>query len=225
MEHTSIVSVTDGDLVPPGPRALSGCSRELVSPEALAFNIRSGCVYDAQPSETFGLLVTRSDPRTRRGTKHGRSQVRASIHAHWPLFAPSMQLLTGHDAPCHARRCHGVGRCADHMAHVPPVSGWPAFAAAYRAELEAWPFHLRLAVARQMAAWLRCVPTVTNLCFDSRVPAGSTADCWAQRHIFRDWVRSLLPLALPLGADHLGAAPGVTDEEGVVRGGASGSDA
>src|SRR5258708_31529244 len=120
MEHTSIVSVTDGDLVPPGPRALSGCSRELVSPEALAFNIRSGCVYDAQPSETFGLLVTRSDPRTRRGTKHGRSQVRASIHAHWPLFAPSMQLLTGHDAPCHARRCHGVGRCADHMAHVPP---------------------------------------------------------------------------------------------------------
>jgi hypothetical protein len=115
-----------------------------------------------------------------------------------------MQVLTGHDAACHARRCQGVGRCADHAAHsVPPVSAWPAFAAAYRAELEEWPFLTRLAVARQVAAWLRAVPTVTILCGADRVPAGSTKDCWAQRHIFRDWVRRLLPLALPLGAETL----------------------
>ena len=125
-----------------------------------------------------------------------------SIHAHWPLFAPSVQLLTGHETACRARHCRGVGRHAGHAAiHL----GWPDFAAAYRAELEEWPFHTRLAVARQVVTWLRTAPTVTILSFEDRPREGSTADCWAQRHVFRDWLRSLLPLAIPLGATRLSA--------------------
>jgi hypothetical protein len=108
-----------------------------------------------------------------------------------------VQLLTGHETACRTRRCRGIGRCGG---HAPLHLGWPAFAAAYRAELEAWPFHTRLHSALQIAAWLRTAPTVTILSFETRPPADSTATCWAQRHVFRDWLRTLLPLALPLGA-------------------------
>jgi hypothetical protein len=79
------------------------------------------------------------------------------------------------------------------------VHGWPAFATAYRAELEAQPFSTRLAIARQLVAWLRHYKTVTILSFEQRIPQGSAPDCWAQRHIFRDWLCTLLPLAQPLG--------------------------
>jgi hypothetical protein len=164
--------------------------------EPLARRLRTGCVFDEQPPGTFGLLVTRSDPRTRRGTTHGHRQVRAPVHAHWPRFAPSVLLLTGHEVACHARHCRGVGHEVQPAAEQ--VKGWPAFAAAYRAELEAWPFHTRLAVVRQIAARLRTVDTVTILSFELRTPEGSTPDYWAQRHVFCDWLRSLLPLAMPL---------------------------
>src|SRR5579871_2964332 len=173
MEHLSTVAASD-------------LAYAWLAPERLADHIRSGCVYDEQAPDTFGLLVTRADPRTRRGTKHGRRQVRAPIHAHWPLFAPSVALLTGHETTCRARHCHGVGRCAEHASSRPPVSGWPAFAAAYRAELEEWPFHTRLAAARHLAAWLRTYPTVTILCFEDRISPTSTQEGWAQRHIFRE---------------------------------------
>lgn len=167
--------------------------------EPLAARIRAGSVYHEQPAETFGLLVTRSDLRTRRGTKHGRRQVRALIHAHWPLFAPSAPLLTDHDVASHIRSWHGMGHSAEHAVNAPLVSNWPDFAAAYRAELEDWHSHSRLAVARQIAAWLRRYETVTILSFEVRTPAHSTPDCWAQRHIFRDWLCEILPLAAPLG--------------------------
>lgn len=154
---------------------------ERLAPQELAPKIRTGCVYEVQPPKTWSILVTRSDPRTRHGTLHGRHQVRAQIQMHWPLFAPSMDLLKGRSA-----------------GQTPLPAGWPAFAAAYRAELEAWPFLTRFAVARQVAGWLRTSPTVTILSFERRMPAGSTADCWSQRDIFRDWLVSLLPLARPL---------------------------
>jgi hypothetical protein len=187
MEHTALVSIVAND----PERSRVAC--EQVAPAALAARLRTGCVYEAQPPDTVGLLVTRADPRTRRGGRH----FSAAIHTHWPLFAPSVQLLTGHETVCRTRRCRGVGRCDGHaLLHL----GWPAFAAAYRAELEAWPSHTRLAVARQVASWLRTAPTVTILSFESGPPAGSTSKCWAQRHVFREWLRSLLPLALPLGA-------------------------
>ena len=109
---------------------------------AQAERIFTGCVYDAEPPATFGLLVTRGDPRTNR---HHHRQL-APIHAHWPLYAPSVQLLTGHETTCRTRNCRGVGRHAGHAAiHL----GWPDFAAGYRAELEEWPSLTRLAVARQ----------------------------------------------------------------------------
>jgi hypothetical protein len=174
---------------------MDSCHPEQLAPAALAARLRTGCVYEAQPPDTIGLLVTRADPRTRRGGQ----RISAAIHVHWPLFAPSVQLLTGHETACRTRRCRGLGRCEGHaLLHL----GWPAFAAAYRAELEAWPLHTRLAIARQVAAWLRSAPTVTILSFERRPPTESTAECWAQRDVFRDWLRSLLPLAVPLGGEH-----------------------
>ena len=163
---------------------------------ALAERILTGCVYDAELPETFGLLVTRGDPRTNR--RYHRTL--APIHAHWPLYAPSMQLLTGHDTACRVRRCRGVGR---HAGHATIHLGWPDFAAAYRAELEVWPFLTRLAVARQLVTWLCTSPTITILSFEDHPREGSTAECWAQRHVFRDWLRCLLPLAIPMGAAQL----------------------
>jgi hypothetical protein len=206
MEHVPIVSATSYDL------ELSRTSWERLSAAALMCRIRAGCVYDAHPSDTFGLLVTRAVPRTQRGRQRGLTP----IHAHWPLFAPSVQLLTGHETACRSRRCHGDGRCEG---HTPFHLGWPAFAAAYRAELETWPILTRLAVARQVVAWLRTAPTVTVLSFERRTPQGSPPDCWAQRHIFRDWLRSLLPLAIPLGAAQVRTAV-----DGMLRGGAPRQD-
>jgi len=159
----------------------TGATHASLARPLLARRIHTGCVFEAQLPGTFGLLVTRADPRTRRGTLHGRRQVRAMVHAHWPLFAPSMRLL--------------AGRSADGVALLP---GWPSFAAAYRAELEAWPYHTRLAVARQIVAWLRTFETVTILSCERRIPSGSTPACWAQRHVFHDWLCRLLPLALPM---------------------------
>jgi hypothetical protein len=81
-----------------------------------------------------------------------------------------------------------------------PVRGWLAFAAAYRAELDALPFLARFAMARQVVAWLRDYDTITILSGEQRVPQGSAPDYWAQRHIFREWLCTLVPLAQPLGA-------------------------
>jgi hypothetical protein len=174
-------------------------AREHSDVEALATRVQTGCVYDAQPPGAFGLLVTRADPRSRRRQQYAL----APIHAHWPRFAPSMRLLTGHDVACPARRCHGSGRLAGHgSVHL----GWPAFAASYRAELEAWPLLTRLAVARQLVGWLRAFDAVTILSFERRTPEDSAPECWAQRHVFHDWLCGLLPLARPLGASP-GRAP------------------
>lgn len=180
-------------------RSARSCGRSQLSPVPDAFGmlaarIRTGSVYEEQPSDTFGLLVTRCDPRTRRSTAHGRHQVRTPIHAHWPLFAPSVRLLTGHETACLARRCHGTG---SHQAHAVIHLGWYALATAYQAELADWPTHTRLAVARQVMLWLHEHETVTILSFERRMPADGTPGWWAQRHVFREWLCSLLPLAMP----------------------------
>jgi hypothetical protein len=174
----------------------------LLTRAQLAERIRTGCVYDWQPPNTFGLLVTRDDPRTRWRAR----PVLAPVHAQWALFAPSIWLLTGHATACRARRCRGLGRCRGHMALTP---GWTALAAAYRAELEGRPLADRFGVLRQVLAWLHDYPSVTILSFERAMPKGDALLAWeqrgefvpwAQRHIFREWLVSLLPLA--------GSAPG-----------------
>lgn len=156
MEHasiTSIISVVAWNAAL--PRATwDQLMPTPLGPSTLAARLCVGCVYDTQPRDTFGLLVTRAAPRPRRAEGHRLRPV-ATVHAHWPLFAPSVRLLTGHETTCQSRRCQGAGRC---MGHTPLHLGWPAFAAAYRAELEQQLFRTRLAVARQIAAWLRAVP-------------------------------------------------------------------
>jgi hypothetical protein len=168
----------------------------------MADRIRTGSVYEVQLAGTFGLLVTRDDPRTRR---RGRP-VLAPIHAHWPLFAPSVVLLTGHTTACSPRRCHGPDSCKE---HAPITLGWPTFAAAYRAELEQRSLSCRLDVLCHILMWLRTYRTVTVLSFESGTPKDEAffpwqqrgkLVPWAQRHICRDWLVSLLPLAASPGA-------------------------
>src|SRR5215468_6351389 len=101
MEHSTAVPVVA--IVPARAR---GGRQELFSRTclaSLASRIRTGCVYEIQPSGTFGILVTRAAPRTRRG----RPGMLTPIYVHWAAFAPSTFLLTGHETACRARRCHG----------------------------------------------------------------------------------------------------------------------
>jgi hypothetical protein len=83
---------------------------------------------------------------------------------------------------------------------------WTAFAAAYQAELDQRSLAEQLGVLRQIVAWLRQYPTLTILSFESRTPKGEALVAWeqrgeflpwAQRHIFREWLVSLLLLAGP----------------------------
>jgi len=129
----------------------------------LADRIRTGCVYEGQPEETVGLLVTRQDPHER----WRKRSVLAPIRAHWRRFAPSVSLLTGSSQPCsHSRHT----RCQHER---PAALGWEGFAAAYRAELERWPFPVQLAVVRQISAWLCSYRTVTILSFEPSQPRGA----------------------------------------------------
>jgi hypothetical protein len=161
----------------------------------LAERIRTGCVYDLQPTTTFGLLVTRDDPRTRWRAR----PVLAPIHAHWPRCAPSITLLTGQERTCRAQHFRQAR-------HLTLSMNWTTFAASYRAELEQRSLAERLGLLRQILAWLCQYPTVTVLSFESGTPKGEALVAWeqrhefvpwAQRHIFRAWLVSLLPMAGP----------------------------
>ena len=203
MEHTQARS---HPALQPGNRCagpLAGnqiCMSRMYSPVAsIAERVRTGCVYELQPITTFGLLVTRDDPRTRRRVR----PVLAPIHAHWALCAPSIALLTGHETACRSRHCRTAG-CDDR--HKVLSTNWATFAAAYRAELEERSLSERLGVLRQILARLCQYPTVTVLSFESGTPKGEALVAWeqrrefrpwAQRHIFREWLVSLLPLAGP----------------------------
>jgi len=160
----------------------------------LAPRIRTGCLYDLQPDRTFGLLVTRQAPRR-------LQRVQVAIRAHWPWFAPSFLLLTGHSGACAHRRCrHDDADAAGHRCNVPlprQQLGWEAFAAAYRAELDRWPRLAHVAVVQQIARWLQTFQTVTILSFESSMPRGIAFAAWqergefvpySQRHILRDWL-------------------------------------
>jgi hypothetical protein len=160
----------------------------------LAPRIRTGCLYEPQPASTFGLLVTQQAPRR-------LQRVQVAIRAHWPWFAPSFLLLTGHTGSCTHRRCrHNDGNAAGHRCSVPAPRqqfGWEGFAAAYRAELDHWPRVAHLAVVCQIALWLQTYETVTLLSFEPSMPRGVALATWrergelvpyAQRHVLRDWL-------------------------------------
>ncbi len=193
----------------------AGGGAVVLSLAELAERIRTGCVYEGQPEDTLGLLITREDPRERWRTR----QVRAPIHAHWRRFAPSMSLLTGSSQSCRFSR---HTRCQHER---PAPLGWEGFAAAYRAELERWPFLVQLAVVRQISAWLCSYRTVTILSLEPSMPRGAALLAWerrgefvpwAQRHIVREWLLSLPPVELCTGS-----APAqqrrVLVEDGVMR--------
>jgi hypothetical protein len=165
-----------------------------VSLSDLAPRIRTGCLFEPQPEDTFGLLVTRQAPRCLR-------RAQAAVRAHWPWFAPSFLLLTGHTDPCTHRRCrHTDTNAAGHRCNVPlprQQLGWEGFATAYRDELDRWPRLAHVAVLRQIALWLQTFETITLLSFEPSMPRGAALAAWqdrgefvpyAQRHILRDWL-------------------------------------
>jgi hypothetical protein len=180
----------------PARHAAATVTSPTVSLSDLAPRIRTGCLYEPQPAGTFGLLVTRQAPRR-------PHRVQASVRAHWPWFAPSFVLLTGHSRPCTHRQCrHTDKNAAGHRCDVPTERqqlGWEGFAAAYRAELDRWPRLAHLAVMRQIVLWLQTFQTVTLLSFEPSMPRGAALTAWhmrgefvpyAQRHILRDWLLS-----------------------------------
>jgi len=196
--------VASADAWEPGWADGSGApTRVTISLQQLAERIRTGCVYEEQPEGTFGLLVTRDDPRSRRRSR----VIRAPIDAYWAALSPSARLLTGRDAGCRARRCRGSARHAGHLdgREARPRLGWEGFVAAYRAELEACPEWKRLGIVRHVARWLESHRTLTILSFEPGMPRGEALAAWerygafapwAQRHVFRDWLLDLPPLVV-----------------------------
>ncbi len=192
----------------------AGGAGVVLSLAELAERIRTGCVYEVQPEETVGVLVTREDPRQRWRTR----QVLAPIGTHWRRFAPSVSLLTGSSRSC------GYSRHARCQHERPAALGWEGFAAAYRAELERWPFLVQWAVVRQIASWLCSYRTVTILSLEPSRPRGAALLAWeqrgefvpwAQRHVFREWLLRLPPVELcVVGAPELQCR--MLAEEGVV---------
>lgn len=189
---TTLIPLATG----PARRAAATVTSSTVSLVDLAPRIRTGCLFEPQPEDTFGLLVTRQAPRPLR-------RVQAAIRAHWPWFAPSFLLLTGHARPSTHRRCrHEDADAAGHHCDVPMPHqqlGWEGFARAYRAELDRWPHLAHVAVLRQVALWLQTFETITLLSFEPSMPRGAALAAWqergefvpyAQRHILRDWLLS-----------------------------------
>jgi uncharacterized protein YeaO (DUF488 family) len=79
--------------------------------------LRTGCVYEGQPRDSYCIAVLRYDPRL-----GGRRQV--PFHEWWPELAPSAPLLTAY-------------RTMDAYGQRQLV--WEKFARAYLAELDALP--------------------------------------------------------------------------------------
>jgi hypothetical protein len=191
MAHTvGMVHAAHG-CVAAGVRVAGGVmtERASLSLAQVADRIRTGCVYEVQPVGTFGLLVTRDDPRRRWRAR----VVQTPIDQHWAWAAPSLALLTGHPVACQHRCCR----------HDRKPLGWEGFAHAYRAELDRWPFLVQLEVVCQIAWWLRTYRSVTILYFEPGMPRGpALLACqqrgefvlWAQRHIVREWLLSLPPV-------------------------------
>jgi hypothetical protein len=169
-------------------------SPSLISLTELAPRIRTGCVFEEQPEDTCGVLVTREAPRR---LARGRS----AIQVHWRWCAPSHFLLTGHTAKCRHRRCRpDKGHDTGHHGELPGPPhrlGWEAFAVAYRAELDRWPRLAHVAAIHQIGRWLQTFETVTLLSIEPSMPRGAALAAWrerdefipyAQRHILRDWL-------------------------------------
>jgi hypothetical protein len=176
------------------PALAADASSSLISLTDLVPRIRTGCVFEEQPEDTCGILVTREAPRR-------LARVRSAFHAHWRWCAPSVFLLTGHITTCRHRRCDShQGPAEGHICDVPAPGqsmGWEVFAAAYRAELDRWPRLAHLAAVRQIALWLQAFQTVTLLSFEPSMPRGTALAAWrergefipyAQRHILRAWL-------------------------------------
>ena len=187
---TTLTPVADTSLNAAHPAGSSAA----ISLTDLALRIRTGCLYDLQPENTFGLLVTREVPRR-------LHHVRVAIQAHWHWFAPSFLLLTGHTGACSHRRCrYEDAPSAGHRCDVAVPRqqlGWEAFAAAYRAELDRWPHLAHVVVVQQISRWLQTFETVTILSFESSMPRGAALAAWTQRgavrpytqrQVFRDWL-------------------------------------
>ncbi len=151
-----------------------GPPKGIWKPAYLPEQLWTGCVYEAQPNDTFGLLVTRMRPR--------RGAV-AMIHDAWADLAPSVLLLTGRTSGGdRGNRGGGHGRRGARI-HL----GWESFAAAYRAELDALPERVRMEANLQFAWWLRTYASVTLLSFE-HVPDDSETRALTQRRILRDWL-------------------------------------
>lgn len=141
----------------------TGMRAAFLIPE-LPVRLQLGCVFEAQPSTTFGVLVTCSRPRSRGVASHA---VRAHIGAWWPSLAPSLALVT---------------------AHRPDGSalGWEEFATRYWTELQAKRMATYLGAIIQIGTWLQRHPTVTLLSLERARPSEELGR--TQRRVLQAWL-------------------------------------
>jgi len=132
-----------------------------ILPAALAARVRTGCIHDHQPRETYPILVMRSWPRR---------LPRWVAREWWPVLAPSARLL-------HAPREQGE-----------PMT-WECFVGRYLAELDALPNSVALAYMLRLGLLLRRHHSVTLLAQGQvRAGDGGEASVRCQRHGLRAWL-------------------------------------
>jgi uncharacterized protein YeaO (DUF488 family) len=143
-----------------GKTCIGEVCADIVPPQAaLRESLRTGCVFEEQSPQTWGVLVTRAKPRRGMQTR---------IHAWWPHLAPSLELLRP-------------------QAVADRDLGWQVFARRYREELEmpGWPVRLRALL--QLSLWLTEYPSVTLLSFEG-TRGHSESEVHSQRRVLWSWL-------------------------------------
>jgi uncharacterized protein YeaO (DUF488 family) len=127
--------------------------------------IRTGCVYEVQPTTTYDLCVPRFDPRNT-----GRRQI--PFHEWWPELAPTAPLVIAY-------------RTLD--THGQRAISWAAFAQSYFAELDALPTRLLVSLVEGLCD-LPCRYTSVTLLGCEHPTASDEGRVRCHRRLLRLWL-------------------------------------
>lgn len=133
----------------------------VLAPERL----RTGCIYEGQPADSYLIAVMRFDPRL-----SGWRQV--PIHEWWPTLAPQVPVLNAY-------------RHLD--AHGQRQIQWPEFARRYLAGLDLLPTQLLVDLIRSFGVLPSRYKTVTLLCCE-HATAADERRVRCHRRLLRHWL-------------------------------------
>jgi hypothetical protein len=158
-----------------------------------AERLRTGCVFEVQPTFTYSLCILRFDPRL-----GGRRQV--PFHEWWPELAPSAPLLVGY-------------RTLD--THGQRAVSWLAFARSYLAELDALPTRLLVGLVEGLCA-LPCRYTSVTLLGCEHPTAADEGCVRCHRRLLRAWLLGqTAAMSEYAGLNAISGTNGATDGKGV----------